>query len=155
VIAYNPDALTAWALFQFAESGYPKRTIPGEEGPYLTRYTLAELPDGGHLYLHFFHRGDADLELHNHPWPGRSLILTGGYREERREGDAVVERVYRRGDVSVLEPDTFHRVDLLTPETGCWTLFLTGAREQSWGFWDRVTGVFTPWREAIARRGLS
>lgn len=152
--AFNPDAPRSWALFQFAET-LPKRTIDHEEGPYLSRYTLAELPDGGHLYLHFFHRSDIDLDLHNHPWPGRSLILTGGYREERREGDRVVERVYRRGDVNILDADTFHRVDLLTPDLGCWTLFMTGPKEQSWGFWDRTTGAYTGWREAIALRGLS
>ncbi len=139
----------------------PCRTIMGEAGPYLSRYTLYDIPGGGHAFLHYFHRGDADKTLHNHPWCGESLILSGGYREERREVMAVsggrdvycvTERVYLPGDVNVLQPDTFHRVDLLTD--GCWTLFLVGARVQSWGFWDRETGVVTPWREALASRGL-
>lgn len=124
----------------------PCRIICGEQGPYLSRYTVSERADGSHVYLHFFHRGDADRELHNHPWAGSSLILAGGYIEERREGEA--------GDTNVLAPDTFHRVDLLRPDDGCWTLFTTGPKAQSWGFWDRDTGVFTEWREALARRGL-
>ena len=142
------------SLLALAEK-LPCRVIMGEQGPYLSRYTLRELDDGGHVYLHFFHRGDADLQLHNHPWAGTSLILAGGYREERRVGQRVEERVYRPGDVSVLEPNTFHRIDLLEPERGCWTLFSIGPRVQSWGFWDRDGGAFTPWREALAARGLA
>lgn len=136
----------------------PCRTIMGEAGPYLSRYTLADLPDGSHVYLHFFHRGDADQELHNHPWAGSSVILAGGYREERRIGTpgdyAIARRTYLPGHENTLEPDTFHRVDLHTPAMGCWTLFHTGRRVQSWGFWDRRTGAFTPWRDALRARGL-
>lgn len=140
-------------------SKLPCREIGNEHGVYLARYTLAELPDGGHVYLHHFHRSDADRDLHNHPWAGSSIILAGGYREERRvawgeSGEAIERRTYLPGDVNTLDPDTFHRVDLLDPIAGCWTLFTTGARSQSWGFWNRDTGILTPWREAIASRGL-
>jgi hypothetical protein len=136
----------------------PLRTILHEHGPYLSRYTLADLPDGGHVYLHFFHTGDVDRDLHSHPWSGASTILTGGYVEERREGHddseyRVVTRTCQPGDESVLAVDTFHRVDLLEP-TGCWTLFTAGPKAESWGFWNRDTGTFTPWRLALARRGL-
>lgn len=131
----------------------PCRTIFGERGAYLSRYTLDVTRADRHVYLHFFHRGDADRTLHNHPWSGRSLILTGGYREERRDGAHIVERIYVPGDVNTLDVDTFHRVDLLDPR-GAWTLFETGARVQSWGFWDRDSDVFTPWRDALTARGL-
>jgi hypothetical protein len=148
-LSIRPCDLAAFA------ADLPCRVIEGELGPYLSRYTLAEFPNGGHLYLHFFHRGDADLELHNHPWAGTSLILTGGYREERRGADDRIEwRWFRPGDVNELAPDTFHRVDLLEPNAGCWTLFIAGERVQSWGFWDRRSGAFTPWHEALRRRGL-
>lgn len=140
-------------------SKLPCRVICGEQGPYLSRYTLRALDDGGMVYLHHFHRGDADRDLHNHPWPGSSLILAGGYREERRVSDGlggftVEPRVYVEGDVNEIGPDTFHRVDLLNPEAGAWTLFTVGAKAQSWSFWDRDTGILTPWREALSRRGL-
>jgi hypothetical protein len=59
---------------------------------------------------------------------------------------------YLPGDENVLKPDTFHRVDLLGDD--CWTLFVVSARVQSWHFWDRDTGKITPWREALAARGL-
>lgn len=136
-------------------SRLPCRTICGEQGPYLSRYTLSDMPDGGHVYLHFFHRGDADQELHNHPWSGTSIILAGGYKEERRVGSTaqIERRVYGPGETNVLEPDTYHRIDLIGG-IGCWTLFTVSPKVQSWGFWDRHTGITTPWREALARRGL-
>jgi hypothetical protein len=146
------------AAFRFAEAlsvGLPCRVIHGELGPYISRFTLRESPDGGHIYLHFFHRGDADRDLHNHPWPGRSFVLAGGYWEERLRSDGSIARhKFLPGETNILEPDTFHRVDLIEPERGCWTLFSTGPKAQSWGFRDRDTGVFTPWREALQRRGL-
>ncbi len=127
----------------------PRRTIASEAGPYLTRYTLADLPGGRHAYLHFFHRGDHDRQLHSHPWNGLSLILTGGYREERRAGSPgsyrIEERIYRPGSVNLLQPDTFHRVELLDEAAGCWTLFLAGKRSDEWGFWDRDNESFTHW----------
>ena len=46
--------------------------------------------------------------------------------------------------------DTFHRVDLL--EDDAWSLFLVGPKTKSWGFWDRVTGQYTEWREFLRRR---
>jgi hypothetical protein len=132
----------------------PKRVIAGEAGPYLERYTLRTFPDGAQIYLHHFLRGDEDEALHSHPWAGESLVLAGGYREERRvEGDGIEVRTLGPGDRSIIAPDTFHRVDLLDGET-CWTLFSAGPRVQSWGFWDRRTKVFTPWTEYLAKRGL-
>jgi len=132
----------------------PTFTIFGRDGkPYMSRYRVIDLgKERGRVYLNHFHRGDEDRELHNHPWHGVSLILAGGYREERREGRIVVARDYKPGDVNVICPDTFHRVDLL--EADCWTLFATGPVVQSWGFWSRVTGDFTPWREFVRSKGL-
>jgi hypothetical protein len=131
----------------------PKRVIVGERGPYLERYTLRELQDGSMVYLHHFVRGDEDRELHSHPWSGRSTILVGGYREERRLSDgSVFSYDLKPGMTNTLLPDTFHRVDLY--DETCWTLFEVTARCQSWGFWNRETGCFTPWREYLVARGL-
>lgn len=120
-----------------------RRRIVGEDGsPYLTRYTVFR-----RLYLHRFHRSDADRTLHNHPW-GRSysLILIGGYREERR--DSV--HVRKPGSIVVIDHDTFHRVDLLHGEA--WSLFLAGPVQQSWGFWNRATDTYVDSKETAARR---
>ena len=132
----------------------PRRDIFGEAGLYLSRWTMATTAEGGHVYVHRFARSDIDHELHNHPWAGTSLILAGGYSEERRDldGQSVNRRRFAPGDVNTLAADTFHRVDLLADE--CWTLFITSAAVQSWGFWDRGSGGFTDWKEALTRRGL-
>ncbi len=138
--------------------------------PYLTRHYLIgspKMPDGScpfdcygdmrpgaewsgsfGLYLHRFHRSDSGGELHNHPWRWScSLILAGGYIEERRRGGGVEKRVVLPGDFNYIGHDDFHRVDLI--ESDVWTLFLVGPKVSSWGFWERVTGAFVPWRQFL------
>lgn len=153
----------------------PPRVIFDRDGqsPYLSRFYIAGAPvapdggdafdatgapregiqwrDGWGVYLHKFHRGDDGEELHNHPWKWSvSLILAGGYIEERREGLDVVTYKYKPGAINILMADTFHRVDLR--EHDAWSLFIAGPKVQSWGFWDRATGIFKPWREHIDER---
>jgi hypothetical protein len=109
------------------------------------------------LYLHKFYRGDEDQALHSHPWiVSLSLILVGGYVEERRGPDDLVRsRVVKPWTLNRIDADDFHRVDLI--EKDCWSLFFSGPKTgNSWGFWDRHTGEFLPWREFIAKvRGPS
>lgn len=148
-------------------------TFMGRNGrdPYLTRYyflrttkedegmVLAEndeQPEGERIvkqlapFLHFFHRGDDDYALHNHPWVwGLSFILTGGYMEERRVGNTVIRMKRKPLTFNFLKANDFHRVELLDPRAGCWTLFLAGPRCQDWSFWDRASRETTPWREFI------
>ena len=126
---------------------------------YLERFMLLDLgPHVGRLVLHRFARSDAARELHNHPWYGVALILWGGYREERRVWnptggglESVRVRHLRPGNLNFLAPHTFHRADLTVHES--WSLFLTGPIVQSWGFWCRDTGRYTPWREFVAAGG--
>lgn len=150
------------------------------KGAYLTRYFLtegaaktegmdrhaADAPKWG-LYLHHFHRGDDGAELHNHPWKWAvSLILKGGYSEERRvpvddrnwmhaSGHRVVRRDVLPWTLNFLRGEDFHRADMLVTraaafdDRGAWTLFLVGPIVQSWGFWDRETGRFTPWKKFL------
>jgi hypothetical protein len=147
---------------------------------YLERYYLVKpprMPDGSYPFrddgtprdgiiwaegwgyvLHHFRRGDEARETHSHPWAWcASIILVGGYREERLrlEWPEVRVRVLRPGSVNFLRHDDFHRVDLLDEERGCWTLFVHGPKMQGWGFLDRDTREFTPWREFISRARAS
>jgi len=109
------------------------------------------------IYVHRFHRSDDDSALHNHPWRWSvSFILAGGYTEERRDdtdpGDGygrVVTREVRPGSVNVIRDSDFHRVDLL--EHDAWSIFVAGPKSGSWGFWDRWTGEYLPWREFIGK----
>lgn len=88
--------------------------------PYLSRWYLLDRFREGKgiaIFLHRFHRGDDDQELHNHPWVWSvSFILAGGYREERRlRGWAkrfVHVREVRPWSFNVIRGDDFHRVDL-------------------------------------------
>lgn len=143
-------------LFKRVLALLPSRTIIGRDGgPYLTKHTLFNLGrDSWRAHLHEFHRGDEDPELHSHPWRiGIGIILFKGYREERRwEGGVVHKHDFLPGMVNIVGPDTFHRVDLLGEK--CWTLFISGPVVQSWGFWNRVTNVYMPWRDFIAAKGL-
>jgi hypothetical protein len=113
------------------------------------------------VYLHKFESSDEDEELHSHPWTATSLILSGGYLEERRatirgafpDGLDVYEVVrtpFRPGQINRLHPDTFHRVRLFGDE--CWTLIVVGDRVQDWGFWSPTTGEFEGWREHAQRK---
>lgn len=151
------------SILEFTEEfvlGAPWRVIARAGVPYLTRFHLADVPQPWgfpfRLYLHKFHRSDDDVELHNHPWKWAvSLVLAGGYREERREVDVdgsyhVVERDVMPGNLNWIFHDTFHRVDLY--ERDAWTLFLVGPRIQDWGFWDRVTEEFTPWQFFVGKK---
>lgn len=100
------------------------------------------------IYLHKFHRGDDDEALHNHPWKWSvSFVLAGGYSEERRVGETVERILVQPFTFNVIRDNDFHRVDLL--EKDAWTIFFAGPKTQSWGFWDRHTGKFWPWREFI------
>lgn len=142
----------------------------GDARPYLGRHYIfrtASLPEDVQkylgwmpsIYLHHFFTGDDEPELHNHPWgKSISLILLGGYSEERLERDDSTRRptgttrfkTYKPGMLNFIRKDDFHKVTLL--EKDAWTLFIAGDREQDWGFYDRHTQEFFPWREHVVRR---
>jgi hypothetical protein len=140
----------------------PRDTIVVDGKTYLTRYFVGDiLPFKPRVWLHYFHISDPGDELHDHPWSGWSLILRGGYIEERMtvvdriitnlndysfRVDNIYEkkvRVLRPGDINRLGPLDFHRVDLLG--AGCWTLFVPGKRNRDWQFLGR-DGTLTPWQ---------
>lgn len=144
-------------MIKIIERLFPLRVITDDYGdPYLGRIYLVHvlrsvLPG---VFLHYFFRGDHDRELHNHPWHWAvSLVLTGGYVEYRMEGKdgAVTRRVIRPLSLNLIRKDTFHRVELLEPGKGAWTLFIAGKRAaEPWGFIDMATRTFEtePAREA-------
>ena len=100
--------------------------------PYLERYYLflrerTRFPFN--IFLHRFLKSDPDV-LHNHPWSYRTIILLGGYWEHKSDG------VFWRGPLSYIyaPTNTYHRVELDKKIPYCWTLFMPGIKEQSWGF---------------------
>lgn len=143
---------------------FPHKTITSPDGrPYLTRwYVWPKGPrtddSGGEgvtpnspfaLFVHFFHRSDDDRDQHNHPWgTSLALVLAGGYHEER--GD--YSRIVKPGRFNLIRHDDYHRVDLLKPEEGSWSLFLAGRHMQDWGFRDTETQEHIPQEEYLARK---
>jgi hypothetical protein len=140
----------------------PCRTIRSPNGdPYLTRWYLwpsgprtddydnVYTPEPFAVFIHFFHRSDDDREQHNHPWDESvALILAGGYHEER--GDC--SRIFKPGSLNVIRANDYHRVDLIDPKNGSWSLFIAGRNIGSWGFRDDNTGEHIPHGEYIARK---
>jgi hypothetical protein len=136
-----------------ALEGCRKRDIIFGDSLYLRRFILwgsggdedTPVYDGHSGFIHHIIRPDADRHLHDHPWAwSLGVILKGGYIEERQIGDRVVRCTYREGDLNLLMPGTYHRID--TVEEGTWTLFLCGAKHSnSWGF--LVNGKHVPHEE--------
>jgi hypothetical protein len=139
------------------------RTIHTDGNPYLTRWYLwpegprtaededvdgdSDLPFA--VFLHKFHRGDADRDQHNHPWDlSVAVVLAGGYREERGSET----KIFTPGMINVVRGDDFHRVDLLNPAMGSWSAFVAGRRTGGWGFKDAATGIVIPNKEYPAAR---
>ncbi len=119
----------------------------GDNGDYLHRFFIIR-SKWFNVVLHRFLRSDGDQELHNHMWPGFSIILVGSYREEKMTSNWNDDAWYSpvRTKVvrwfNVLKKDDFHRVDLLTPDV--WTLFFYGPKvRDDWGFIDRNTLKYT------------
>ena len=113
-----------------------------EMSPVFTKLHLEGLPFAA--VLHRFSdidRGDP----HDHPWPFRSTILSGGYVEQVYHPKAgLVETVERKpGDSFDIGAGHIHRiVDL--PAGECWTLIQPlGLKEQEPGFYQfREDGVW-------------
>ena len=135
------------------------RRITGEDGSlYLERYKVFGWMPGDKrkwpvsIYLHRFARPDNDPAPHCHPWAWAiSLILTGGYAEERLVNGET--REVERGPLSLalLRSNTFHNVAELRGET--WTLFIVGPKTKSWGFMVPGRG-YVPWRDRLRERGI-
>lgn len=145
---------TDWALSKYESGGYAGEddrrrayTIETDGDKYLTRVIL--LPRrifGVNIYLHNFHRADADRYLHSHPWRWtRSIVLAGSYVEERVADGKVIERTVRW--FNKIDEHDYHRVLRLHGDV--WTLFITGPRIQDWGFLTERGHV--SWREYLGR----
>lgn len=144
--------------------------------PYLSRWYVTARPthpDGGEpfddtgqprpgtqwadkpfsILVHRFHSSDDGDALHNHPWSWAfSIVLAGGYVEERF--DSTTDGNVRRRrvlpfSINWIDEHDFHRAELV--EHDAWTIFVTGPKVSTWGFMEKLTWDFVPWREWIAR----
>ena len=110
------------------------------------------------IRIHHIKREDNDRDLHDHPWNARTIILRGGYTEQRLldHEDPVLsglnvpanaqatEYIDRRpGETAQLRYGEYHRIDSVA-EGGAFTLFITSPYKGTRGF--LVNGVKVPWR---------
>jgi hypothetical protein len=136
----DADTIRRWCE-RLASTAFMQSIRPNGQ-PYLDRYFLAgwnpiRKRSGPAVFLHHFVGSDPAVAVHSHPWGwSSSLILVGGYREERCRGagDERDVRCYVPGDVNVLRPDDRHRIDLIGDD--CWTLFLAGDLDKAWSFYS-------------------
>lgn len=137
--------------------------------PYLKRWLVARKTDATPLgvkpddaakrsiFLHHFQDSDAD-EMHCHPWPFVTLILSGGYYERTpapgwKDGVGPTrERWYGPGRLLIRPATHIHSVRLPLDKAGnpkpCWTLLYVGRKVRPWGFWCPVGG-WIPWRKHL------
>jgi hypothetical protein len=100
--------------------------------PYLERYLLLRLPNGGMVWLHRFLSSDPDRGFHNHPWDSVSLMLVGGYDEIRLKSMVPVVHKVRPGQLNFILNETFHRVQLADDDA--WSMFTRMGTQHRWGF---------------------
>lgn len=103
---------------------------------YLVRYILFRTPWFG-VQVHRINRADSDRDMHNHPRAFWSIILRGGYDEER---DAEfggrrhhLWRQHRVGSINRMKLKDFHSIRTMVREP-TWTLVIVGPARQKWGF---------------------
>lgn len=105
--------------------------------------------------LHRIRQEDRDRASHDHPWQARTIILKGGYSEQRvadhrrsRNGRWVTFHTFHArvaGSTAPINFGEYHQITEVYGET--WTIFITWKYMGTWGF--LVDGVKVPWREYL------
>lgn len=90
---------------------------------------------------------DMDDAPHDHPWDARSIILRGGYIEERTSLTGEVTHHGRGpGESYLIRHGEFHRI-MRVPFDTVWTIFITYRYRGQWGFLS--DGKKIPWRKYL------
>lgn len=141
------------------EQARPYSTLGDPADIYMERFWLKEFSKGRPLSmrLHHIRRSDSDRAFHDHPWENISIILSGEMTEvvplDQSQSCMLDQTKYSRfirrpGDVIARKATDRHR--LIIPEgSSVYTLFIMGAYEQQWGFYDVHFGRKIPWREYL------
>lgn len=126
-------------------------TKRADDTPYLARYIIHRSPEQS-IYIHRFLASD-DATLHDHPWDGKTFIISGGYMEtvaEQNEHGTFEKITYKReaGQFNDIGGHHIHRINIdKTYDIDDWnapmTLFLGGPRYKSWGFYHFFGPTYT------------
>lgn len=109
--------------------------VPNLDDPsknYLERLRIVATPFFS-IYLHRLGTPDSRPTLHDHPWSFVSLIVRGGYIEQRLNPHTRQTEPKHRRWVNVMRRDDFHYIESLD-RTPTWTLLLVGVRRRTWGY---------------------
>lgn len=121
----------------------PIHVPDGLGGAFKTELTTVRTPERTEKYI-WWHSGDPRITPHNHPWPFQSMILSGGYTEDRYQvidGLLVKEtRQYREGDVNDCPADVYHVVYDVLPKTATHLICGQQSEGAAWGYLDIETG---------------
>lgn len=109
--------------------------IGGREAPYMLRWHIIKRNRVFNVYLHNVLRDDDDRALHDHPWPSLSICLDGHLAEYYLTGDVQRFRDFHPGDIVWRGARFAHRLYLPGEIKDAWTLFITGPRIRTWGFY--------------------
>lgn len=131
---------------------------------YLRRWYVIPRNRFFNIYLHQALRSDDDRALHDHPWWNLSIVLKGGYWEIMPmyrplypdlaidvmlgAPAAPYQRIWRRPGAFIFRrPTDAHRLELswryntniphrqYPIAIPSWSLFITGPKLRTWGFW--------------------
>ncbi len=108
----------------------------------------------GSVFVHSIRLPDRDPHPHTHPFSwSRSLIVRGGYTEERGAGAEEV-RHYRPGRINRIDGDTVHRIIGTRDDQPVWTIFVAGRPHgRGWGF--VVNGRYQDHKAYLADRAAA
>ncbi len=154
-------AIVIWAIGSYKKTVL-YRSLPERNwavNPYLIRYTLLSCKYFT-IKIHKALMSDPD-EPHDHPWNYISLILKGGYYEERtvikertilvgigdtelRKEKIKSSKFYRPGSILYRRGDQLHRL-ILKMNKPSWSLILTFKKWRKWGYIDR-SGEWKPYQ---------
>lgn len=106
---------------------------------YLDRIRLVQTPWFG-VYLHRFDGPDPGGHLHDHPWPFATIVVSGGYTEERADTRSGTEpeawhvenrQRFRPRVMRLTECHTITGLD----KVGTRSIVVVGRRTRTWGFY--------------------
>lgn len=116
----------------------PDLVIAPDGNPYLYRWHVIPRNPDANVYFHVQVASDPERPLHDHPWDNTSIILAGGYEELVDNGSPhgfIQSHRRRPGDVIHRAAEQAHRLILPGDTPYTMTLFCTGPKARTWGFW--------------------
>lgn len=110
--------------------------------PYLFRWWRIPRNAIFNIYYHVLESSDDDRALHDHPWWSFSLVLSGGYLEERIREGGIREKTWSASGMMTFRwtGRKAHRLELVSVATPARTIFITGPVTRRWGFHDPIHG---------------